>query len=227
MLDRLLVALSFAFVACGEPPPPDTPEAREAVAVCGAEAPAEVLAKRIPDLRFAAALGEAAKHAVSPNMSLATSGYRSRDLGERAAAIRSAAEAVGVKRCRLADELQAAATAEPGPDDLDGVVKVLQALGSVSPEYFAPIVAAGCAELPACARECAPGLAAVGEVEAERRALALAGGCAAFRPQVSGGAAAVEAFARARMSDFITACAPKLAGPAAAEVATLRQRLGL
>lgn len=227
MVRRVLVVLALAFVGCGEPPPPDTPEAREAVAVCAAEAPPEVLAKRIPDLRFEAALAAAAKMAVSQDMSLATSGYRSRDLGERAAAIRAAAEAAGVKRCRLVDELQAAVTAEPGPDDLDGVVKVLQALGSVSPEYFGPIVAAGCAELPACARECAPGLAAVGAVEPGRRALALAGGCAAFRPQVSGGAAAVEAFARARMSGFIDACAPKLAGPVAAEVAAMRKNLGL
>lgn len=70
-----------------------------------------------------------------------------------------------------------------------------------------------------------PGLAAISEVEPERRALA--GGCAVFRPQVAGGTAASEAFVRARMTAFIDACEPKLAGPVAAEVAALRQRLGL
>lgn len=227
MVRHSLVVALLGVVACGEAPPPDTPEAREAVAVCAAEAPAEVLAKRIPDLRFAAALAAAAKAASSSNMSLATSGYRGRDLSERAAAIRAAAAAAGVKRCRLADELDAAAAAAPGPDDLDGVVKVVEALGAVSPEYLERIIAAGCSELPACARECVPGLAGMAEVDPERRALALAGGCAAFRSQVAGGVTAADAFVRARMTAFIDACVPKLAGPAAAEVTVTRQRLGL
>lgn len=121
---RFVFALACALVAC-EPAPPDTPEAREAVAVCAAEAPAEVVAKGIPDARFEAALAAAGKVAVSSDMAIATSGYRGRDLSERAAAIRAAAEAVGVKTCPLADALAATATAAPGPEDLKGVVEVL------------------------------------------------------------------------------------------------------
>lgn len=223
---RCAVIGSLLVGSCAPSGPPDTPAAREAVAVCGAEATPAALAKNVPHLRFRSAFEAAGKVAVSPDMQALTRRYGQLDLAEHAAALRTAAAAAGVRECRLADELGKVATAEPSAGDCDALVKVLEAVGSVSPEYLEQIIAVGCSEIAGCARECVPGLSSFVEAPPDQHAQALARGCAAFRPQMSGGTAALHAFARARVAAFADACRPQLGGQAA-RVGELRRRVGL
>src|SRR5690606_8899134 len=122
----LLAVLGSVSGACEPAGPPDTPPAREAVAVCSADAPLVEHVKGGPHRRFRAAFEAAAKVAVSPDMQAVTRSYGELDLAEHAAALRSAAAAVGVRECRLADDLDKIAAAEPSPRDCDALVNMLE-----------------------------------------------------------------------------------------------------
>lgn len=204
--------------------PPATPEAQEAVAVCAAEATPQALAKRVPQERLQSAFRTAADRAVFPDMKRVVHLYGEVDLAELAAKLREKVEAVGVRECRLLDELEKVAAAKPTPQECgDALIKVLEALTSVSPEFLEPIAAAGCAEMEGCGRECVPGLTTMAEAPAENRAHALATGCAAFRSDMSQGPGA---FARARLGAFVDACTPLL-GAQAERAAELRKQIGI
>lgn len=219
--------LSCAAWACQPAPPPDTPAARELAAVCALDGGPRAMATRLPDLRFDEALQAAARTAVSPDILAWAAGYRQRDLREHAAALRSLARAAGVSSCPLADRMDETTRAPPKIYEAADLLKVLEALGSVSPDYLGRIVVQGCAELPACARECVPGLAAVNGVLEGQAAAALAAGCAEFRAQPARDDAAITAFARKRLSAMIDQSTPLWRGDDAARAAELRKQLGL
>ena len=199
----------------------------EATAMCAADAPPEVIARRVPDQRFKEALAAAEKVVASRDMKIATEDYAAMDLRRREVFIRTSALAVGVTSCPLADKLQEQADATPGPRDLADTVKVLEALQATGPEYFVQVLAAGCAEIASCGRECAPGLTRAATVPPHERARALAAGCAAFGTKDSLGEAGVVSFTRARVTDFLNVGAPLFDPPAAARVQELRARLEL
>lgn len=226
MLRRVVVVGSLLLGSCAPAGLPDTPTAREAIAVCDADASPAVLAKNVPHWRFRDAFEAAAKVAVSPDMQALTRRYGKLDLAELAAALRGATAAAGVRECRLAAELEKVATAGPTAGDCDSLVKVLEALGSVSPEHFDDVAAVGCSELPGCARECVPALASFVEAPPELRAQVFANGCAAFRLQIGGGTDAIKSFARARLSAYVEACKPHF-GAQAERAAELRRRIWL
>jgi len=94
------------------------------------------------------------------------------------------------------------ADATPGPVDLADAVKLLEAAGSVAPEHLPQILAAGCAEIASCGRECRPGLTRMARAPPHERARALAAGCAAFGRQEILGEAGVVSFTRARVTDL-------------------------
>lgn len=209
--------------SCAPAGPPDTPAAREAIAVCGADAAPAVLLKNVPHWRFRDAFERAAKLAVAPELRAIAGRYGGVDLAEHAALLRGAAERVGVRECRLADELDRVASAGASAEDCDAMFKVLEAIGSVSPEYLDDIIAAGCSEIAGCARACVPGLAQLAGMSPEQRTVVLADGCAEFRARPQPG---VAAFARARASAFVDACLPRW-GAQAQRVAELRKTTGL
>jgi hypothetical protein len=205
--------------ACGPAQPPATPTGQEAAAVCAT--PVQI--KRVPNETLRDAFSAASRAAVFPDMKRVTHFYGEVDLAEHAAMLRAAAEAAGVRECRLADEVQKVAEAGPTPDDCDGLVKVIEAIATVAPEHVETIMAAGCSEIAGCARECVPGLATMAEARPENRGHLLAAGCAAFRSDMSRGPGA---FARARLGAFADACAPLL-GARAGAVAEQRKMIGL
>lgn len=227
-MHRRAFAVALILAGCAAPAVPDTPAAREAAAVCAAEASPGRLLAGVPDWRFREAFEAAARAAVSPAMKAAAQGYGRRDLAEQAAALRAAATAVGVRECPLADKLDAVVTAAPDLADAQNGLKVLEALQAVSPEYVDELIAVACGEIASCGRACVPGLSAFKDTDPGRTApQKLADGCADFRPQVGGGSAALAAFARARMTAFLDACGPRLSGAEAARFAELRRVLGL
>ncbi|MDC0668557.1 hypothetical protein [Nannocystis radixulma] len=226
-MSRRFLLAALLGCACQPVPAEMPPGWHEATAVCAADAPPHVIARRQPDLRFKEAIAAAAKVAVSRDLKIATDPETPIDLQIRAVSVRLAAMAHGVTTCPLADALQAQVDATPGPLDLADAVAVLEAAGSVAPEHLTQILAAGCAEIPACGRECAPGLAAMAGAGPGRGFEELAKGCGAFSKQQSLGEAGAISFTRSRVTDFLNACAPKFDAATAARVQELRARLQL
>jgi hypothetical protein len=218
MIRHVIVGVAL-LGACGPAEAPATPAGQEAAAVCATR----VHVKQVPDETLRDAFSAAQRAAVFPDMKRATGWYGEIDLAEQLAQLRAVAEAAGVRRCPLADELQKVVEAGPTANDCDGLVKVIEAIATVSPEHVETVIAAGCSELAGCARECVPGLASMAAVGPEHRARQLALGCAAFRADMSRGPGA---FARARLGAFADACAPLL-GAQAGRVAELRGQIGL
>jgi hypothetical protein len=208
------------------PPPPDTPAARDLTAICLA---ATLLPGSMPPAdRFARALEEAGA-AVSSDSKPLVQRLQTRDLAERAVDLRQAAAAAGVLACPLADAMDVVAGAVPNQTDALALITVLEALVTVSPEYKDRILAAGCAELPACGRECSSGLAAAAAAEPTQRAFALMRECAAFRAQATTQPTDDAAFAwiRARVTAFADASADILPSAGAARLTELRTTLQL
>lgn len=219
MMRRAIVGMVL-LGACGPADPPATPTGQEAAAVCATP----VQTDQVPDERLSSAFSAALKtKAVFPDMKRALGGYGEFDLAELAAGLRARTEAAGVHACPLLDEVQKVVEAGPTRHECDGLVKVIEAIPTVAPEYVETIVAAGCAELAGCARECVPGLAAMGRVSSENHARELARGCAAFRADMSKGAGA---FARGRLAAFADGCMPLLGGQGQ-QVAAQRKYIGL
>ncbi|MBZ5708497.1 hypothetical protein [Nannocystis pusilla] len=226
-MPRRFLLAALLGCACQPVPVERPPGWHEATAVCAADAPPHVIARRQPDLRFKEAIAAAARVAVSRDLKIATDPDTPMDLELRAVSVRMAAMVQGVTNCPLADALQAQVDATPGPLDVADAVVVLEAAGSVAPEALTPILAAACAEIPACGRECAPGLAAMAAAAPGWRFEALAKGCGAFSKQQSLGEAGAVSFTHARVTDFLNECAPKFDPAAAARVQELRARLQL
>lgn len=221
------VALLLSLAACQPVGPPDTPAARELTAVCSLDGGPRALASRIPDMRYDEALQAAARVAVSPDIRDWAAGYRQRDLHEHAAALRGLARAAGVTSCGLADRMDETLSAPPKIYEAADLLKVLEALGSVSPDYLGRILVAACAEMPTCARECVPGLAAAGTAPEGKAGEVLAAGCAEFRRQPGRDDPAITTFTRARLSAMIDQATPLWQGEDLTRANELRQRLGL
>jgi hypothetical protein len=209
-------------------PPPDTPAARDLLAICESAAALPPGLPAVERLRRALTTVEST---VSSDSLPLVQRLRARDLAEAAADLRQAATAAEVHACSLADAMDAVSTAAPNTTDALSLLQVLEALETVSPEYKDRILAAGCSEMPACGRECSAGLAATAEAEPTQRVFALMRECAAFRAQAPQGAAAGEAAAfawiRARVAVFADASAEHLPPEAAARLAALRKTLQL
>lgn len=220
MIRRAIVGVAL-LGACGPAEAPATPLGQEAAAVCATP----VQLEQVPHMTLYATFARAQEAAVFTDMKRATGWYGESDVAEQIAMVRALAAAAGVERCPLADELtqkvvEAGATAK----DCDDLVSVIEAVATVSPEYVETVIAAGCAEIAGCARECVPGLDSMAKVDGqENRARELARGCAAFRKDMSKWPGA---FARARLAAFADACAPRF-GSQAGRVAEVRGRLGL
>lgn len=209
-------------------PPPDTPAARDLVAICES---ASTLPPGLPVIeRLRRALTTVESTVSSDSLPLVQR-LRARDLAEAAADLRQAATAVEVHACSLADAMDAVSTAAPNTTDALSLVQVLEALQAVSPEYKDRLLAAGCSEMPACGRECSAGLAATAEAEPTQRVFALMRECAAFRAQAPQGAAAGEAavfaWIRARVATFADASVEHLPPESAARLTELRKSLQL
>ncbi len=150
------------------------------------------------------------------------------DLPAAAALLHRRAADVGLATCGLAVAIDEVLAAEPNARTADHAFKVLEAIHSVSPGVLGRILAAGCSEIPSCARACTVALRRSVDQDDTAAPATLAAGCPDFR-NTAGPAptrADLDAWTRARFIALLDATRPHRSPAQEAEVTRMRADLG-